>query len=314
MLTVTNDVVSFFEKDTEKRIIIYGAGNAGKWIGIYMNRLKIDYYCYIDRNVERNDTFLNGKQIFKPEKLQDFYGESLKILISAKCYKDICSDLLWLDSNYCFNALCFVPQYMDIIAHDNRYNINKFLGYFRRQLLLDSTVPTFISNDCTAGLLYESFGMVMRSPTINTGFETNDFLKFCYNLKKYLACEVTDLHWERRYGYRYNAIDSPIGKLDDISIIFGHENNIDVIVEKWRFMRENINWNRIIFVMQDGHASISREQFLYFDLLKEKHLFVNMRSSCGVNSENIVFFKSDWLHDRECVIENNFDLVEWINH
>lgn len=313
MVKVTNDVLAFFENNKEQRIIIYGAGNAGKWIGYYMIRLNIDFYCYLDREITNSNVHLNGKPIFEPNKIKDFRDESIKIIISPKCYKEICADLLWLDSIYEINALCFVPQYKDLFGNGYIYNINRFLGYFRRSLLKDSTIPTFVANDCTAGFLYESLGMLMRSPTINTGFEPNDYIKFCKDIKKYLKLDLTNIHWERRFGYYYRAIESPVGTLGDIKIIFGHENDLEGIQEKWKYMRENINWNRIIFIMQDGHSNISIENLIEFDELKEKHLFVNMRSKYGMQSKNVVCFKGDWFHDRECVLENNFDLIEWMN-
>ena len=49
MITTTNNVKKFFENETGK-IIIYGAGKNGHWVGYYMNKCNIPFECYIDKN------------------------------------------------------------------------------------------------------------------------------------------------------------------------------------------------------------------------------------------------------------------------
>lgn len=312
MIKVTNNVADFIEKDPEVEVVIYGAGNAGKWIGYYIKKVGLDFAFYVDKKVSRKECLLNNRPIFNPDKLGEYKGRPVKIIVSPRCYKEISSDLLWLDRKYNFNALCLVPQFHDFMVGDERYNINKLLGYFRRKLVSGET-PTFITNDCTAGFLYESLGMMLMSPLINTGFEVGDYIKLCQAPAKYLNMDLSDLHWEQRFEPDYKHAESPVGYLGDLRICFAHDSTMEGISERWSMMRANINWNRLVFVMQDGHFDIPIQLIKEFDALKEKHLFVNMRTHYGYNSENIVFFKEDWLHSRECVIENNFDILGWIN-
>ena len=48
MIKTTNKMKKFFENDMGK-IIIYGAGRYGYWIGKYMNDCNIPFECYVDK-------------------------------------------------------------------------------------------------------------------------------------------------------------------------------------------------------------------------------------------------------------------------
>lgn len=312
MITVTNNALQFFETDIKQEIIIYSAGNTGKWVGYFMNLTGVDFSCYLDRDVRHEGALLNGKPIFKPERLSAYKGRSLKIIICAGCYKEICSDLLWLDRKYDFNALCFVPQYTDFVYNDERYNINKFLGYFRRQLITGEP-PTVISNDCTDGYIYEALGMMMISPTVNVGFSAEDYIKVCKSPKKYLTKDIEGFTWERIYNQKGIPNDAPVGMLGDIKVHFAHDYDLKKISNKWSIMKEGINWNRMVFILQDGHYQVNSRIIDEFDTLSEKHLYVNLNTLNNVLHDNMVCFKENWLHSRNVVIENHFDLLRWLN-
>ena len=51
MITTTNNVKKFFENETGK-IIIYGAGGDGYWIGKFMNECNIPFECSIDSSIK----------------------------------------------------------------------------------------------------------------------------------------------------------------------------------------------------------------------------------------------------------------------
>jgi uncharacterized protein (DUF1919 family) len=312
MITITNNSSSFFEENNDQDILIYGAGNTGMWTGIFMNRLGLKFSGYLDKNIQFEGAVLNDRPIHKPDKLKDYANRSVKIIVCPKCYKEICFDIMWLARKYKFDALCLVPQYCDFILRDERFNINKFLGYFRRKLIIGE-LPTIISNDCTDGFLYEALGMVPLSPTINTGFSPEDFVKLCRNPQHYLMKDLSDLKWARTFTQTYQSKVVPEARIDDIHVYFGHYNSFDECHNRWNIMRECINWKRLVFIMQDGHGVIPLKLIKEFDSLQEQHLFVSLKSNYNVASENVVIFRENWLHYRDCVIENNFDLLGWLN-
>ena len=320
MIQVTNDTHDFFEKHNEE-ILIYGAGNAGYWIGHYMNRCGLDYSGYIDKKLDHEDVTYNDKPVYTPDKLKEYRGRSLRIIVSPHNYENVLADLLWMEHLYEFNALCLVPRYKHISTKEEGYHINKLLSYFRRKLF-KGEVPTVISNNCAAGFIYDLMDMIMISPTINTGIVPDDFIKLCQNPEYYLNKDMdNELYFIRPYGNPQLDDDVPAGKIKDITVQFGHVDSTEGLVDRWNMMRKRVNWNRIIYVYctHDVYVPFSVANEKAFMSLPREHLLIVMRNaafwdnSFTGNGFNKVFMQQNYLASPDSAIENYFDLLGWIN-
>ncbi len=315
MITITNDTKNFIEIQSGE-IFVYGAGNAGYWVGYYMNRCKIDFTAYLDQKVFCEDAKYNDKPVFIPHMLKKYTRKSIRIIVTPRNYEKVLADLLWLDHLYEFNALCLVPRFIHVSTHEEGYNINKLLSYFRGKLFIGDT-PTIISNNCSAGFIYDMIDRVMLSPTINTGIEPNDFIKICKNPNQYFHLNMDEIKWERVYGNPQIDEDEPVGIIDDVKIQFSHVESTEGLADRWNYMCGKINWNRLIYVAceHDVYLPFSIKNEKEFMELKEEHLMIVMRNSAfwGGSGYNKVFMQQNYLASTDSAIENYFDLLGWLN-
>lgn len=315
MITVTNDVKDFIENQTGE-ILIYGAGNSGYWVGHYLNRCEIEFSGYIDNNELYCGALCQEKPVYQPQKLSEYKGRNLRLIISPRLYESILSDIMFSGRKYGFHALCLVPRFMHFSLKQEVYDINHFLGYFRRGLYKKDT-PTIISNDCVSGEIYNLMDMPMLSPTINTYIAPSDFLKLCKDPERYFDIEGKELF--------YNVL--PIGdepedckrglpaiKVDDITITFAHtEGKSEELVERWNMMRKRINWDNLIFIFRINHMAVPEEFIRDFAKLKRKKLIMNYGANGVIYRDIEQLFFSEYILGKERAVENSFELLEWLN-
>lgn len=317
MIQVTNNVKDFLEKE-KGEIFIYGAGNAGYWVGYYMNRCGYEFSGYLDKTIDHEGALYNGKPIYLNRKLLDaeYRDRSLRIIVASQYYDQIISELLWMDKFHKLNALCLIPRYVDLTSKEDGYQINHFLAYFRRKLFKGET-PTIISNTCMAGLIYDMFDMVMLSPTINTAIEDAEkFIKLCKNLRQYMEIDMGDLVWTRPFGNPAVAKDYPCGRIGDIEIIFVHVDSANGLKERWNYMRKRINWGRIIYVMSErkSHRNVSFRAVKEFMRLDGEKFFINSRNAYPIgNGVECVYCSHRPFANKTTAIENYFDILGWMN-
>lgn len=317
MIAVTNDTKDFIENQNEE-LFIFGAGNSGYWIGHYLNKCGIEFSGYIDSNEKYCGALCQGKTIYQPQKLGEYRGKKLRLIISPRLFEPILSNLLFIEQKYGFHALCLVPRYKHPILNKEMYDINFLLGYFRRHLYTKNT-PTIISNDCVAGHIYHFMNMIMLSPTINIGIDPDDFLKLCKEPEKYFAIEVEELFYnvcplgkEPVEG----RMRLPAMKIDDITVTFAHTNGkTRELVERWNIMRKKINWENIIYVFRisDGHVPVSKDFMQSFLKLEGKHLIINCVTERAICQDRKQLNLPEYAFDAARAIENSFDLLGWLN-
>lgn len=110
---------------------------------------------------------------------------------------------------------------------------------------------SIICNNCWGGYVYRRYGLPYNSPTVGLFFFAEDFIKLCYNLRYYMSLEIEfikvedSMHIEHLKTDKYKNI--PIGKLDDIEVIFLHYKTEDEAREKWNRRKTRINYNNLIF-------------------------------------------------------------------
>lgn len=115
---------------------------------------------------------------------------------------------------------------------------------------INNTDFTIISNNCWAGVCYEYFGLPKLSPTIGGYFFAEDYIKFIFNLKHYLNCnmEIIDAHSSFHYDAlkEKEQLNIPIGQIDDIEFVFLHYKDPEIALDKWQRRVKRVNYNNII--------------------------------------------------------------------
>lgn len=128
-----------------------------------------------------------------------------------------------------------------------------------RKISLQNKNFTIISNNCWAGGIYRSYSLPYRTPTIGSYIMPDDYIKFVYNLKKYIAMDLMFVNPEQSKWYKYISQEPtfgqfPVGKLGDIEIIFLHYKSKEEAYEKWVRRCERINWDNILFKFNDQNC------------------------------------------------------------
>lgn len=230
-----------------------------------------------------------------------------------------------LDGEYGLNLICLLPIHKRR-GGGNEYNINKLLGYFRRLLLKDKDIPVIISNACAAGVIYQNLNMVYGSPFFNVNTSYDDFIKICKNPKPYLDKPIEEMYMMKVFhGMHEHFVEYvPATKIfgedgETAEIIFTHETNQDDARDRWNFLREHTNWNRIIYVLQEARGRIPFDILRQFSKLPGEKLLVY----AGVGLPEEPYFEklkgnvitTSWLTlgRRDIIIEDKFDLVGFMN-
>ena len=113
---------------------------------------------------------------------------------------------------------------------------------------------TIISNNCFGGIVYRNFHIPYQSPTCGMFFMAPDYIKFIYNIKKYIYKDIVEIKiCDSKYAdyYRQKNYTGLIGKIDDIEVCLMHYNSIDECNKKWKRRSQRINWDRIIYKFND---------------------------------------------------------------
>ena len=128
------------------------------------------------------------------------------------------------------------------------------------------------------GVLYDTFGLKYKSPTIGLYFFSPDFIKFISNLPYYLSIDACPLNVDdskykdeilKRHGEKVLC-----GIIDDVEIVFVHYSNIDDAVNKWNYRRNRVDLNNLIIKYNDQNL-FSKEDYYEFErmLYKNKIFF-----------------------------------------
>lgn len=174
-----------------------------------------------------------------------------------------------------------------------RETLNPYLAPLRRKKLKTDKF-TIISNNCWGGHVYRYFGLNYMSPTVGLYIFSEDYIKFIKNLRHYLTSELT---FVSRADSKYSEIleerggkDAicPIGKIDDIEIIFLHYSSEEEAREKWNRRCSRVVWDNIVYKMSEQNEC-SDELLEEFDKIPEKRKFCFVSEDKGLKSQ--VIFK-----------------------
>lgn len=151
-----------------------------------------------------------------------------------------------------------------------RRSYAKATASLRRRSLVSPDF-TIISNNCWAGLVYQSYGIPYKTPTVGLYFMAEDYIKFVSALHDYLEMS---LEFIAPSNSKYNELlkldrmtrRHPIGLLGDVEIMFLHYASEVEAKEKWQRRTRKINWDRTLVKFNDQNSCVD-EHIARFDSL-----------------------------------------------
>ena len=149
----------------------------------------------------------------------------------------------------------------------------KYTGMVKQKKLKNKDF-TIISNNCFGGIIYRNNHLQYKSPTCGMYFMAPEYIKFIYNIEKYInnvVIKEIQIEESKYSNYlkerQYKGI---IGKIDDLEICFLHYSDINEVNEKWNKRAKRINWNNIIYKFNDQNLCTYKE-LKEFDDFKAKN-------------------------------------------
>lgn len=194
---------------------------------------------------------------------------------------------------------------------------NPILGWYRRKRLNNSKF-TVISNNCWGAHVYRFFKLTYDSPTIGMYFFAEDYIKFIYDLRRYLEAEIRFVTYkESRYKEileRKGQCECPIGVIEDIEIVFLHYKTPKEALEKWTRRKKRIHWDNLIFKMSESNLCLP-EHLRMFEAFSASRKLLFTSADYGLDSQ-VIF--GDWLGKGEVVndtlhFRKYVDLINLIN-
>lgn len=208
-----------------------------------------------------------------------------------------------------------------------KYHLKKIY----QRLTLKNKNMSIICNCCLGGMLYHDYRLKFLSPTINLIISPQNFVKFCGNLNHYLNSELVEIEYDDIKDDLYikehfqNGISCPIGKLDDIYILFVHYKTFEEAKEKFENRAKRINFNNIFLILFDQAENI--EILKEFDNLNYKNKLYMVKSDYlkkdTLNSLSCKYFPFDKQNQNKIYFDNIhgkmekyyeiFDFKKWFN-
>lgn len=164
----------------------------------------------------------------------------------------------------------------------------------RRKGLINNDF-TIISNNCWGGLIYQSYGLPYRSPTIGLFFPAKDYVRFVYDFDHYIRLSLLfikpeDSKWFDKMKDKSNWGTYPIGILNDIEIHFLHYKDADEAYEKWERRKNRINFNNLIYKFNDQNFCTEEDLIAWCQLKRKNKLCFTCRQYPNISG--IIHIKS----------------------
>lgn len=163
----------------------------------------------------------------------------------------------------------------------------------RRKYLINDDF-TIISNNCWGGLIYQSYGLPYRTPTIGLFFPAKDFIRFVYNFDHYIEQNLVfikpeDSKWFGAMNNKSNWGQYPIGILDDVEIHFLHYKDTNEAYEKWERRKKKINRKKLIFKFNDQNFCTEEDLILWAQLNRNNKICFTCKNYPSI--PGIIFVK-----------------------
>lgn len=173
--------------------------------------------------------------------------------------------------------------------------LKKSIKFFRR-VGLKNRDYTIISNNCTAGYVYQYFGLPYKTPTAGIFFESNDYLRLASSPKKYFMDEKLnfikpdDSKNFDLYKDSYNWGNYPVARLGDIEVYFMHYPDKTAAEKMWYRRTGRINFNNIFFLFTENE-SFSKSSVLGFLKISTKNKICLTNNDYGIKDDSIIIDK-----------------------
>jgi uncharacterized protein (DUF1919 family) len=194
----------------------------------------------------------------------------------------------------------------------------RFFGNFKRRKF-KFTNFTIIANNCFAGIIYRNNNIPYQSPTCGLFIMPDDYIKFIYNLKKYLSKEMQQISInDSKYKEYLETINysGTIGKIDDIEVMFLHYKDFEEAKNKWYKRAERINYDKIIYKFNDQN-NCTYDNLKDFQSFKAKNkLCFTAKKYNGVDSIIFEEFEKDGYvknDTKEKIFKKYINIYDYIN-
>ena len=168
--------------------------------------------------------------------------------------------------------------------------------------------------------MYQHFGLPYNTPTAGLFFFAQDYIKFVYNIKEYLAMPLQFILLEEsRYcetlkQYGGECVKCPIAICGDIEIIFMHYQSPEEAEEKWRRRAARINWDNIIYKFSEMNGC-TEEDLKAFDALPAAKKVLFTHKDYGLKNQVIYteFNKTGYIPNDTDNFRRYIDLYDLIS-
>lgn len=160
---------------------------------------------------------------------------------------------------------------------------------------LNNTDFTIICNNCWGGYVYRRYNLPYNTPTVGLYFFPKDYIRFINNLRYYLESEINFIKYEESQYCteleKNNQTKVPIGKIDDIEIIFLHYTSEEEARAKWQRRVKRVNYDNLIFKFSEMN-SCTEKDLINFDSLKARKKICFVTVDCKVPISCGIVYKS----------------------
>lgn len=177
---------------------------------------------------------------------------------------------------------------------------NRMIYADARRSHLNKTDFTIISNNCWGGMIYESYNLPKKSPTVGMFFMAPDYIQFLMDLKGYLYGTLSFIKPEVSKWKKARQVSGdkrfgtyPVGVLSngkkEIELFFLHYRSEEEAREKWKRRCGRINWDRMIVKFNDQNECTEKEVCQFMNLpIRNKLFFTCKKWSESVGEDAIV--------------------------
>lgn len=134
-----------------------------------------------------------------------------------------------------------------------RYKINN-----NNRKRLKNKEISIISSNCIGGVISHELGLQFKSPTVNMYMKAPDYVKFCYDLERYLKEELSFIGINRDGHF--------MAFCGDIKIYAVHYKNFEEFSKKWNERAKRVDFNNLYFIMSERDGC-SMDDIIAFDNL-----------------------------------------------
>ena len=134
-----------------------------------------------------------------------------------------------------------------------------------------------ISNNCWGGKVYQRYGKSYSSPTVGLYFFSSDYISFLKDIDYYLSIPIEMLSAKESKNWaklkQLGQENVPIGKLDDVEVVFLHYKTKEEAEQKWERRKHRVKKDNLIIKFSQMNGCTD-EHIREFDSLPYKTKFV----------------------------------------